>query len=132
MELIMQLTKTLATDDRNALSKMIMNLFDHWQLKTEEQLQLLGLSPKNRASLSKYRSGTPLANDRDKLERAAMLLGIHKSLRLLFPKNRDLAYSWMSRPNKAFGGVSPVQLITDHGMMGLYMVRSYLDRQRGL
>lgn len=120
------------TDDRNAISKMIMKLFDHWQLKTDEQLQLLGLSPTNRASLMKYRKGTPLANDRDKLERASMLLGIHKSLRLLFPANRELAYSWMSRPNKAFGGLSPVQLVVEHGMMGLYMVRSYLDRQRGI
>jgi len=108
-----------------------MNLFDHWKLSSTEQLSLLGLSKDNRGALTKYRNGQPLANDRDKLERAATLLAIHKALRLLFPHNPDLAYAWMSRPNKAFNGLTPVHLIDQQGMIGMYMVRTYLDRQRG-
>lgn len=110
---------------------MLMTLFDHWQLSTSEQLSLLGFSKENRATLSKYRKGQPLTNDRDKLERAGGLLGIHKSLRLLFPHDRELAYSWMKRPNRAFNGLTPTQLIDQQGMIGIYMVRSYLDSQRG-
>jgi hypothetical protein len=70
-------------------------------------------------------------NDRDKLERAGILLGIHKSLRLLFPHNRELAYGWMTQPNRAFQGLTPVALIDQQGMIGIYTVRAYLDRQRG-
>lgn len=117
--------------DRSRVGKMLMALFDHWQLSTSDQLSLLGLSRDNRAALSKYRKGQPLANDRDKLERAGHLLAIHKALRLLFPHNRDLAYAWMSQPNRAFQGQTPTQLIDQQGMLGLYMVRTYLDRQRG-
>lgn len=117
--------------DRSRVGKMLMALFDHWQLSTSDQLSLLGLSKDNRAALSKYRKGQPLANDRDKLERAGHLLAIHKALRLLFPHNRDLAYAWMSQPNRAFQGQTPTQLIDQQGMLGLYMVRTYLDRQRG-
>ena len=117
--------------DRANTSKMLVRLFDHWSLTTAEQLGLLGLSQSNRAALTNYRKGQPLANDRDKLERASILLSIHKSLRLLFPSNRELAYSWMKQPNRAFHGLSPVELIDRDGMVGLYMVRAYLDKTRG-
>lgn len=123
--------KNVGNVDRSRIGKMLIQLFDHWKLSTAEQLSLLGLSKDNRAALSKYRHGQPLANDRDKLERAGILLGIHKSLRLLFPYNRELAYGWMSQPNKAFNGQSPVEVIDREGMIGMYMVRSYLDVQRG-
>ena len=117
--------------DRSRLGPMLMQLFDHWQLPTADQLSLLGLSKTNRSALTKFRHGQPLANDRDKLERAGVLLGIHKTLRLLFPHNRTLAYKWMTQPNRAFGGSTPVQLIDEQGIIGLHMVRAYLDRQRG-
>ena len=117
--------------DRGRISKMLVTLFDHWKLSTSDQLGLLGASKENRALLGRYRRGEPLANDRDKLERAGILLGIHKSLRLLFPQNRELAYAWMTTPNRAFDGHTPVNLIDKQGMIGLYIVRAYLDRQRG-
>jgi hypothetical protein len=118
-------------DDRSRISKMLITLFDHWRLPTADQLGLLGASKENRGLLTRYRRGEPLANDRDKLERAGILLGIHKSLRLLFPQNRELAYAWMTTPNRAFDGRTPVRLIDEQGMIGLYTVRTYLDRQRG-
>ena len=118
--------------DRGNLSLMLMKLFDHWQLTTGQQLSLLGLSTDNRSALRRYRKGEALANDRDKLERAGILLGIHKSLRLLFSHNRELAYKWITNPNKAFQGLSPVELIERQGIIGMHMVRAYLDRQRGI
>ncbi|QIM49843.1 MULTISPECIES: MbcA/ParS/Xre antitoxin family protein [Alcaligenaceae] len=117
--------------DRSKISVMLMKLFDHWGLNSTQMLGLLGYSPTNRGLLSDYRSGKPLANDRDKLERAGILLGIHKSLRLLFPHNRQLAYTWMTQANRAFGGLSPVTVAEKYGIMGLHQVRSYLDVQRG-
>jgi len=117
--------------DRSELAKMVMKLFEHWQLSTEDQLALLGLSTTNRGALTRYRKGEPLASNRDLLERAGILLGIHKSLRLLFPHNRDLAYTWMTQRNRAFDGMTPVESITQWGFTGLLMVRSYLDRARG-
>jgi Protein of unknown function (DUF2384) len=118
-------------EDRSSLAKMLMTLFEHWQLSTEEQLDALGMSPTNRAALTRYRKGEPLANSRDTLERAGHLLGIHKSLRLMFPHNRDLAYAWMKRRNRAFENLSPIDVIRGYGFVGLLMVRSYLDRARG-
>lgn len=117
--------------DRSAIAKMLMKLFEHWQISTEEQLDVLGLSIANRAALARYRKGEPIAQSRDMLDRAGHLLGIHKNLRLLFPHNRDLAYAWMRTRNKAFEGRTPVEVIREWGFAGLLMVRAYLDKARG-
>lgn len=115
--------------DRGTLAKMVLQLFERWNLSTEQQLALLGLE--ERSALARYRKGEPLAQNRDMLDRVGHLLAIHKNLRLLFPHNRDLAYSWMSMRNKAFGGRAPTEVISEIGFAGLLMVRSYLDRIRG-
>ncbi len=126
-----QTVATQGTTDRGAVSKMLMQLFEHWAISTEDQLDMLGLARENRAALSRYRKGVPMSASRDANERAGHLLAIHKNLRLLFPHNRDLAYKWMSTRNRAFEGRTPVDVVRDYGFAGLLMVRSYLDRMRG-
>ncbi len=116
--------------DRVELAGMLMNLFHHWNISSEDQLALLGLSTTNRGALSRYRNGEPLSARRALLERAGCLLSIHQSLRLLYPRNRDLAYHWMTQRNKAFDGMTPIEAIKERGFTGLLMVRSYLDRAR--
>jgi len=117
--------------DRKAIAGMLMKLFDHWKLSTEEQLDALGFSVTNRAALARYRRGEPISGSRDTLERAGHLLGIHKNLRLLFPADRDLAYAWVKTRNHAFDNRSPIEVIREFGFAGLLMVLAYLDRARG-
>lgn len=123
---------TPVSDDRGTLAKMVMSLLDHWKLGTEDQAALLGLAASNRAALARYRKGEAIGSSRDQYERVGHLLGIHKSLRLLFPHNRDLAYRWMTTRNKAFDNRTPIEVIKDWGFAGLLMVRAYLDRARGV
>ncbi|MFA7665813.1 MAG: MbcA/ParS/Xre antitoxin family protein [Burkholderiaceae bacterium] len=120
-----------AVPDRGALARMVMTLFDRWQLGTEDQAVLLGLAASNRAALARYRKGEAIGTSRDQYERVGHLLGIHKNLRLLFPGNRDLAYRWMTTRNRAFNNLTPVEVIREWGFAGLLMVRGYLDRARG-
>jgi len=115
---------------RTRLARMVVKLLDHWALPTTEQAALLGLSAGSRSTLSRYRSGEPLADSRDLIDRAGHLLGIHKSLRILFPHDRDLAYRWMGELNLRFGA-RPVDVVVTHGFEGLLAVRRYLDFQRG-
>ena len=116
--------------DRGTIAKMLMQLFEHWNISTRDQLDMLGLAPGNRAALSRYRKGDPISANQDSIARAGHLLAIHKNLRLLFPKDRELAYSWMKTRNKAFNGRTPIEVIHDNGFAGLLMVRCYLDRMR--
>ena len=124
--------QVLASNDRGALAKMVLTLFDHWNLTTEDQAMLLGLASTNRAALSRYRKGEPIGASRDQYDRVGHLLAIHKNLRLLFPKNRELAYCWISTRNKAFDNLTPVDVIKEWGFAGLLMVRSYLDHAKGV
>jgi hypothetical protein len=117
--------------DRKAIAGMLIKLFDHWNLSTEEQLDALGFSTSNRAVLTRYRRGEAIAGSRDTLERAGHLLGMHKNLRLLFPHNRELAYAWVKTRNRAFENRTPIEVIREFGFAGLLMVLAYLDRARG-
>jgi transcriptional regulator with XRE-family HTH domain len=115
---------------RERLARLLTQLFVHWRLSTTEQAALLGLSPENRSTLSRYRKGEPLADSRDLIDRAGHLLGIHKSLRILFPGDRDLAYRWMTIPNRRLGA-RPVDIVVERGFEGLLALRRYLDFERG-
>jgi len=117
-------------DSRRRLAKMVVRLFDHWQISAPDQATLLGLSPDSRATVARYRRGDPLADNTDLLARAGHLLGIHKSLRILFPHDRDLAYRWVSAPNRRFGGRAPLDTLKQ-GYEGILAVRRYLDFERG-
>jgi hypothetical protein len=118
-------------EGRIALARMITQLFDLWKLNTQDQMALLGLAEGSRMSLTRYRKGDPLADNRDLLDRVANLLAIHRSLRILFPQNRELAYKWPMTPNRAFEGLSPVELVRRDGFLGLLIVKRYLDFERG-
>lgn len=78
------------------------------------------------------RQGEPISQNVDQYARVGHLLGIHKNLRLLFPRNQDYLYGWMKTKNKAFENRTPVEVVRELGFMGLLMVRSYLDRARGV
>jgi transcriptional regulator with XRE-family HTH domain len=118
-------------DARSRLATMLMRLLDLWGLSAAEQAEVLGLSGGSRSTLARYRGGEPLADSRDLLDRAGHLLGIHKSLRLLFPHDRDLSYRWMRQPNRRLGA-RPVDVVRERGFEGLLAIRRYLDFQRGV
>lgn len=62
-------------------------------------------------------------------KRAGHLLGIHKALRILFPRDRDLAYRWVMAPNRRFGDRPPLETMRQ-GFGGILAIRRYLDFER--
>lgn len=106
---------------------MVIQLFDHWGLDNSSQSALLGLSLNSSTTIVDYRSGAALSDDRDLMERVGNLLGIHRSLRLLFPHNCELVYRWPTVPNLAFDNRSPVEIMVERGPPGIVAVRGYLD-----
>lgn len=120
-----------ARTSRERLARMLVSLLDHWKLPLNDQAALLGLSAQSRSTIARYRRGEPLADSVDLLARAGHLLGIHKALRIMFPHNRDLAYRWVSTPNRRFAGARPLDIMKRHGYEGILAVRRYLDFERG-
>lgn len=118
----------LTTDaSRRALTKMVMQMFRLWGLSTPDKLQLLGLSPKSRATIARYGRGAALPATRDMLDRVGWLLNIHKTLRLLYPHNEEICYSWVSRRNTAFNNLTPLAVMKEQGIIGIARVARYLD-----
>jgi len=115
---------------REQLACMVVQLFDHWNLSAPDQATLLGLSSDSRATVARYRKGEPLADSTDLLARAGHLLGIHKSLRIMFPHDRDLAYRWIATPNRRFSDRKPLEIMKQ-GYEGMLAVRRFLDFERG-
>ncbi|CDZ95316.1 MbcA/ParS/Xre antitoxin family protein [Pseudomonas saudiphocaensis] len=119
-------------DGRRVLARVVTALFDRWKLDTEVQMQLLGMSPKSRKLLPRYRNGEQaLPGSRDNLDRAGYLLGIHKGLRLLFPEDEELRFSWVHRRNLALEGATPLEVMVRDGLIGIARVARLVDFQRG-
>lgn len=117
----------LDPDQRAGLTKMVIQLFDQWGIDIGSQSALLGLSLNSPITIVDYRSGAALSDGRDLMDRVGNLLGIHRSLRLLFPQNRELVYRWLTVPNLAFDNRSPVEIMVERGLPGIVTVRGYLD-----
>ncbi len=117
--------------NRAKLATMVTRLFDHWELEQSEQLALLGLSEESRTTLHRYRQGRALGRNRDLLDRVSHLLGIHKSLRILYPHTREFAYRWPKSPNKRLQNLTPVEFVRREGFGGLASIRHMLDVERG-
>jgi hypothetical protein len=106
------------------------NIAEAWGLSVVEQLQLLGIA--SRSTFFKWRREVSPRLPRDTLERLSYLLGIYKSLQILLPDPKA-ADEWVRKPNDAplFGGKSALERMLSGQVADLYVVREYLDAERG-
>lgn len=120
--------------DRQALSDPALRTFfriaDLWKLRVEEQMTLLGLT--SRSTFFKWKREQDAILSKDTLERISYILGIYKALHILLP-DVDAADAWIRKPNTAlpFGGQSALDRMLSGHVSDLYVVRQYLDAQRG-
>ncbi|HVO90538.1 MAG TPA: MbcA/ParS/Xre antitoxin family protein [Casimicrobiaceae bacterium] len=100
-----------------------------WGLSNEEARRILGDPPRSTYYEWK-RAGGRLT--RDTLERISYVLGIYKALQILLP-DPAAADAWPRKPNTAplFGGEPALSRMTSGNVADLYVVRQYLDAQRG-
>jgi hypothetical protein len=99
-----------------------------WDLDSAQQMALLGLS--SRTTFFRWKKSAPASLPPDALERLSHVFGIYKSLQILLPA--AAAATWIHRANDAplFGGRPAIALMTS-GVAGLFLVRAYLDAERG-
>jgi len=118
-------------DNRKKLIMLAMRLFKLWNLDDVSQLNLLGLNLSNQSLLIKYRKGDQALSTRDVLDRIGWLLSIHKALRLLYPKNKKLRYSWINLRHQVLNNLTPLEVMKEQGLIGLAKIARYLDCLRG-
>jgi hypothetical protein len=130
-EMLDGLPNAVGPEQRVRLAKMVCRLFEHWGLDIASQLALLGLSSNSQTRIDLYGEDAALPDERDLLERGGNLLGMYKSLRLLFLHYRELAHRWPTTTNRAFVNRSPVEIMVEQGLPGILAIRRYLDAMRG-
>ena len=110
--------------------RTFFNIANVWQLSVAEQRALLGWPAAS--TYHKYKSGDHAALSFDTLTRLSLVLGIYKSLQVLYPEPQ-FADAWIRMPNTnaIFGGATPLSVMIDAGIDGLYRVRRLLDGRRG-
>jgi hypothetical protein len=110
--------------------RTFFNVAEAWQLSVAEQRGLLGWPAAS--TYHKYKAGEHGALSFDTLTRLSLILGIYKSLQVLYPE-QGLADRWIRLPNSnpLFAGVPPLTTMIDSGIDGLYRVRRLLDGRRG-
>ena len=113
-----------------AALRTFWRLSEAWKLDATEQTTLLGVG---RTTLYQWKQGKVSAPlDRHVLERLSYLFGIYAALQILLPVAQQ-ADAWVRKPNAAplFGGKSALDRMLGGQVADLYVVRHYLDAQRG-
>jgi hypothetical protein len=112
-----------------AALRTFWRLAEAWKLDVAQQTTLLGVG---RTTLYQWKQGKIGPLDRHVLERLSYLFGIYGALQILLPV-AERADEWVHKPNDAplFGGRSALDRMLGGQVADLYVVRQYLDAQRG-
>jgi|ERR1043166_8996304 hypothetical protein len=125
-------TPALSTIDASRLARAglttFFNIADEWRLDVAQQMALLGLT--SRTTFFRWKKAAPAMLAPDTVERLSHVFGIYKSLQILLAG--PAAAEWIHRPNDAplFSGRPALELMLN-GVAGLFLVRAYLDGERG-
>ena len=104
-----------------------------WKLDESQAMTLLGFDEKSRSTYFNWKRDPESARlNKDKLERLSYIFGIYKDLQILLPE-AEAADGWIHRPNDAepFGGKPALARMLSGHVADLYVVRRYLDAERG-
>ena len=110
--------------------RAFFKLAERWELNDRQGRMLLG-DPAAR-TYARWKTGQiePSRISRDTRERLSILMGIHKSLRHMFPEP-SRGYRWLRAPNRVFGGAPALDRLLAGSIQDLAAVRAWLDAERG-
>jgi hypothetical protein len=112
-----------------AALRTFWRLAEAWKLTSGEQINLLGVA---RPTLYQWKAGKVAPLEAHVLERLSYLFGIYAALQILLPVP-ERANEWIRKPNTApfLGGQSALDRMLGGQVADLFVVRQYLDAERG-
>ncbi|MFZ4712560.1 MAG: hypothetical protein ACOYL6_02500 [Bacteriovoracaceae bacterium] len=116
-----------------SLAKAFWKLVEKYELNNSDLHAILGknFDPK---TLKKYKTSLSFPEgETDIVLRASHMLSIHWSLRVMYPHNSSLVYSWIKTKTPEFDNKSPIQILKESGyksFIALMSIRNYLDYKR--
>lgn len=133
MEATLSRPTEILTDSRRASGAALRafeRIADRWGLSAGERQRVLGLPRSTYFKVMRKPSTARLS--RDTLERVSYILGIYGALEILLPR-REAADAWIRNPNESslFKGRAPIDTMLGGKVSDLFVVRRYLDGERG-
>ncbi|WP_026441359.1 antitoxin Xre/MbcA/ParS toxin-binding domain-containing protein [Pseudacidobacterium ailaaui] len=120
-------------EERRRLSpsalRAFFNIMEKWQIRDEDARQLLG--GVSNGAFYQMKQNPNRVLDQDRLLRVSYLIGIFKSLNILYSSR--LADQWVRLPNTnpIFAGRPPLEYMLQGGTPAMEIVRRLLDARRG-
>lgn len=114
--------------ERHSLAMQgFFGMMTHWKVDNATARILLG-APAER-TFFEWKRGKVARLSEDTLRRIGYVAGIWKALQIVY-SNADLADAWIHRPNRAFGGQTPLERMAAGDVTDLAVVREYVDAAR--
>lgn len=111
---------------RNAL-RGFFRIMDLWGADNAQARTILGQPPER--TFYKWKAGETGAVPSDAIRRIGYVSGIWKALQILYADTSQ-ADGWVRRPNRHFGGQTPLERMSAGDVADLAAVRQYLDAAR--
>ena len=119
-------TASRSLNDRLAITRGVMNMFEAWGLGSEEIMALLDMQGKAR-HIAQYRYNKPLPDSPDIMRRVKYLVRIDDALRTSYPSNPGIGKRWLRQRSHKFNRHSPLSMMLGDGEQGMIYVLSRLD-----
>ncbi|UOD28929.1 DUF2384 domain-containing protein [Massilia violaceinigra] len=122
-----------ARAERERLSKSALKgffaLMTAWKLRDEDARELLG--GMSSSTYYEWKKNPDRVLEVDRITRISYLLGIYKTLHILY--GDKLADEWITLPNSnpIFAGRTPLSQMLAGGLLSMQTVRKLLDARRG-
>ncbi|WP_424627021.1 MbcA/ParS/Xre antitoxin family protein [Bradyrhizobium sp. SYSU BS000235] len=114
--------------DRQGLAlEGFFQIMARWNIGNSDARRILG-NPAER-TFFQWKSGKAARVPEDTLRRIGYVAGIWKALQIVY-SDAGLADTWVTRPNKAFGGQTPLARMVAGDVTDLAAVRAYVDAAR--
>ncbi len=121
-----QVARLAAVDVPRAMQG-VFRIMEIWGATNEQARAILGTPP--RRTFYAWKSGHVGTVPADVVRRIGYVSGIYKALQIVYsdPAQAD---GWVNRPNRFFGGQTPLERMSAGDVTDLAAVREYLDAAR--
>lgn len=123
----LQKSATLPDEAHDLAMQGFFGIMARWEAENKVMRAILG-SPAER-TFFEWKKGNVARLPNDTLRRIGYIAGIWKALQIVY-SDPQLADSWVNRPNRAFGGQTPLARMAAGDVTDLAAVRDYIDAAR--